>query len=242
MLILGKDPRFCRYAIRTGRCRPATVWLSRCKSACSLLHQTLVRRIIACGEKYDEEIFAASVPPLRKSDVCLWSGRDHRRHPWRRYRRIRRRTAECGHRRRGSSYYDSAENDHGCRRKLFVRLASYRDLPADLYDIGIQERGSVKHYHHSGLYSHGQPAAICWREPAVCRRPGRAVVVDTTNNTTASTFDDALLQNVPSGRDTFSTVAQAPGAASSDFDIAGSQSFQQSVMQVHGSLPGDQVL
>jgi hypothetical protein len=69
-----------------------------------------------------------------------------------------------------------------------------------------------------------------------------AVVVDTTNNTTASTFDDALLQNVPSGRDTFSTVAQAPGAASSDFDIAGSQSFQQSVMQVHGSLPGDQVL
>jgi hypothetical protein len=49
------------------------------------------------------------------------------------------------------------------------------------------------------------------------------------------------LQNVPSGRDTFSTVAQAPGVASSDFDIAGSQSFQQSVMQVHGSLPGDQV-
>lgn len=68
-----------------------------------------------------------------------------------------------------------------------------------------------------------------------------SVVVDTTNNTTATTFDDALLQNVPGGRDTFSTVAQAPGVASSDFDIAGSQSFQQSVMQVHGSLPGDQV-
>jgi hypothetical protein len=68
-----------------------------------------------------------------------------------------------------------------------------------------------------------------------------AVVVDTTNNTTATTFDEALLQNVPSGRDTFSTVAQAPGVASSDFDIAGSQSFQQSVMEVHGSLPGDQV-
>ena len=68
-----------------------------------------------------------------------------------------------------------------------------------------------------------------------------APVVDTTNNTSATTFDSALLQNVPSGRDTFSTVAQAPGVASSDFDIAGSQSFQQSVMQVHGSLPGDQV-
>jgi Carboxypeptidase regulatory-like domain/TonB dependent receptor len=68
-----------------------------------------------------------------------------------------------------------------------------------------------------------------------------AAVIDTTDNTASTTFDEALLQNVPSGRDTFSTVAQAPGVASSDFDIAGSQSFQQSVMQVHGSLPGDQV-
>lgn len=68
-----------------------------------------------------------------------------------------------------------------------------------------------------------------------------SVVIDTTNNTTATTFDEDLLQNVPSGRDTFSTVAQAPGVASNDFDIAGSQSFQQSVMEVHGSLPGDQV-
>jgi hypothetical protein len=68
-----------------------------------------------------------------------------------------------------------------------------------------------------------------------------APVIDTTNNTTATTFDDALLQGIPSGRDTFSTVAQAPGVATSDFDIGGSQSFQQSVMQVHGSLPGDQV-
>jgi hypothetical protein len=68
-----------------------------------------------------------------------------------------------------------------------------------------------------------------------------APVVDTTNNTSITTFDNALLQDLPTGRDTFSTVAQAPGVATSDFDIAGSQSFQQSVMQVHGSLPGDQV-
>ncbi len=67
-----------------------------------------------------------------------------------------------------------------------------------------------------------------------------SAVVDTTNNTASTTFDEALLQNLPSGRDTFSTVSQAPGVATSDFDIAGSQSFQQSVMQVHGSLPGDQ--
>jgi hypothetical protein len=68
-----------------------------------------------------------------------------------------------------------------------------------------------------------------------------APVIDTTNNTSTTTFDNALLQGIPGGRDIFSTVAQAPGVATSDFDIAGSQSFQQSVMQVHGSLPGDQV-
>lgn len=66
-------------------------------------------------------------------------------------------------------------------------------------------------------------------------------VVDTANNTASVTFDDALLQGIPSGRDTFSTVAETPGVATSDFDVAGSQSFQQSVMEVHGSLPGDQV-
>ncbi len=68
-----------------------------------------------------------------------------------------------------------------------------------------------------------------------------SMVVDTANNTTATTFDNSLLQGIPSGSDVFSTVAQAPGVATSDFDVAGSQSFQQSVMQVHGSLPGDQV-
>jgi hypothetical protein len=68
-----------------------------------------------------------------------------------------------------------------------------------------------------------------------------APVVDTTNNTSSVTFDDSLLQGIPSGRDTFSTVAQAPGIATSNFDVAGSQSFQQSTMQVHGSVPGDQV-
>ncbi len=66
-------------------------------------------------------------------------------------------------------------------------------------------------------------------------------VVDTVDNESATTFDEQLLQGVPSGRDIFSTVAEAPGVASSDFDIGGSQSFQQNTMEVHGSLPGDQV-
>ncbi len=66
-------------------------------------------------------------------------------------------------------------------------------------------------------------------------------VVDVRGNATSTTFDQKLLQDIPSGRDPWSTVAQAPGVTSSTFDVGGNQSFQQSVMQVHGSTPGEQV-
>ena len=65
-------------------------------------------------------------------------------------------------------------------------------------------------------------------------------VVDVQNVASSTTFGEALLQNLPSGRDPWSTVAQAPGVTSSTFDVAGNQSFQQSTMQVHGSMPGEQ--
>lgn len=70
---------------------------------------------------------------------------------------------------------------------------------------------------------------------------GAAPVVDVTGNETATNFDNSLLQNIPSGRDPWSTVAQAPGTTSSNFDVGGSQSFQQATMEVHGSTPGEQV-
>jgi len=66
-------------------------------------------------------------------------------------------------------------------------------------------------------------------------------VVDVQNVQTSTTFDQSLLQDIPSGRDPWSTVAQVPGATISTVDVGGNQSYQQSTMQVHGSTPGEQV-
>jgi carboxypeptidase family protein/TonB-dependent receptor-like protein len=66
-------------------------------------------------------------------------------------------------------------------------------------------------------------------------------VVDLQNNQTATTFDDNLLQEIPAGRDPWSTVAQMPGVTSSTFDVAGNNSYQQSGMQVHGSTQAEQL-
>src|SRR5438309_3653912 len=66
-------------------------------------------------------------------------------------------------------------------------------------------------------------------------------VIDLQNVQASTTFDQALLQNIPSGRDPWSTVAQMPGVTSSTFDVAGNNSYQQSAMQVHGSTQAEQV-
>src|SRR3989441_8268156 len=66
-------------------------------------------------------------------------------------------------------------------------------------------------------------------------------VVDLQSVQTSTTFDQTLLQDIPSGRDPWSTVAQMPGATLSTFDVAGNNSYQQSTMQVHGSTPGEQI-
>jgi hypothetical protein len=66
-------------------------------------------------------------------------------------------------------------------------------------------------------------------------------VVDLQNVQTSTTFDQTLLQNIPSGRDPWSTVAQMPGVTSSTFDVAGDNSYQQSAMQVHGSTQAEQI-
>src|SRR5215469_16263265 len=66
-------------------------------------------------------------------------------------------------------------------------------------------------------------------------------LLDLQNNQTTTTFDQTLLQEIPSGRDPWSTVAQMPGSTSSTFDVAGNNSYQQSTMQVHGSTPAEQI-
>lgn len=66
-------------------------------------------------------------------------------------------------------------------------------------------------------------------------------VIDLEGAQTATTFDQTLLQDIPSGRDPWSTVAQMPGVTSSTFDVAGNNSYQQSAMQVHGSTQAEQI-
>jgi outer membrane receptor protein involved in Fe transport len=66
-------------------------------------------------------------------------------------------------------------------------------------------------------------------------------VIDLQSNETSTTFDQTLLQDIPSGRDPWSTVAQVPGATVGTFDVAGDNSYQQSTMQVHGSTPAEQI-
>jgi Carboxypeptidase regulatory-like domain/TonB dependent receptor len=66
-------------------------------------------------------------------------------------------------------------------------------------------------------------------------------VVDLQNVQSQTTFDQSLLQDIPAGRDPWSTVAQMPGVTLTTVDVGGNQSFQQSTMQVHGSTPGEQI-
>jgi hypothetical protein len=66
-------------------------------------------------------------------------------------------------------------------------------------------------------------------------------VVDVQTVATSTTFDQELLQDIPAGRDPWSTVAQMPGVTLTTFDVGGNQSMQQSTMQVHGSTPGEQI-
>jgi carboxypeptidase family protein len=68
-----------------------------------------------------------------------------------------------------------------------------------------------------------------------------SAVVDLQSNQTTTTFDQNLLQEIPSGRDPWSTVAQIPGAVAGTFDVAGNNSYQQSSTQIHGSTPSEQI-
>ena len=64
--------------------------------------------------------------------------------------------------------------------------------------------------------------------------------VDTKTVSTSTNFDLSLLENIPQAREIWSTVEQVPGATLSKFNVGGSESAQQSRMQIHGSMRGQQ--
>ncbi len=118
-------------------------------------------------------------------------------------------------------------------------------LPAGTYDVAITSSG-FKGFTQTGVVlTAGFTATVNGKlqvgEVTEVVKVEGAPVVDLQNVQTTTTFDQTLLQDIPSGRDPWSTVAQMPGATLSTFDVAGNNSYQQSTMQVHGSTPGEQI-
>jgi hypothetical protein len=118
-------------------------------------------------------------------------------------------------------------------------------LPLGTYEVTVTSKG-FKGFSETGVVlTAGFTATINAKLQVgevtdVVRVEGEPVV-DLQNNQTATTFDQNLLQDIPSGRDPWSTVAQMPGVTSSTFDVAGNNSYQQSAMQIHGSTQAEQI-
>src|SRR5438067_6104060 len=118
-------------------------------------------------------------------------------------------------------------------------------LPPGTYEVTVTSKG-FKGFSETGVVlTAGFTATINAKLQVgevtdVVRVEGEPVV-DLQNNQTSTTFDQNLLQDIPSGRDPWSTVAQMPGATLGTFDVAGDNSYQQSTMQVHGSTPAEQI-
>jgi outer membrane receptor protein involved in Fe transport len=117
-------------------------------------------------------------------------------------------------------------------------------LPLGTYQVTIEANGFRRFIQSGVLLQAGFTATVNGTlEPGTLQQEvtvSETPVVDVQTVTSATTFNESLLQNIPSGRDPWSTVEQAPGVTSSTVDVAGSQSYQQSYMQVHGSMPGEQ--
>lgn len=69
---------------------------------------------------------------------------------------------------------------------------------------------------------------------------GEAPAVDVKSTSKGTNFGRDLLESIPQAREIWSTVEQVPGSTMSKFNVGGSESAQQSSMQIHGSAPGQQ--
>ncbi len=119
-------------------------------------------------------------------------------------------------------------------------------LPIGTYEINVGAKGFKSLIQKdvelsSGFVATVSPHLQVGAVEEVVEISGQAPIVDVKSVATSTTFDTDLLQNIPSGRDPWSTVAQAPGTMMSNYDVGGNQSFQQASMEVHGSVPGEQV-
>jgi carboxypeptidase family protein/TonB-dependent receptor-like protein len=118
-------------------------------------------------------------------------------------------------------------------------------LPLGTYEVTVTSKG-FKGYTETGIvltagFTATVNAKLQVGEVTEVVKVEGANVIDLQNVQASTTFDQTLLQDIPSGRDPWSTVAQMPGVTSSTFDVAGNNSYQQSAMQVHGSTQAEQI-
>lgn len=117
-------------------------------------------------------------------------------------------------------------------------------LPLGTYQVTIEASGFKRFVQTGVVLQAGFTATVsATLEPGTLQQAvtvSETPAVDVQTVSSATTFGQSLLQNIPSGRDPWSTVERAPGVTSSTVDVGGDQSFQQSYMQVHGSMPGEQ--
>jgi len=118
-------------------------------------------------------------------------------------------------------------------------------LPLGTYEVTVAAKG-FKGFSETGIvltagFTATVNAKLQVGEVTQVVRVEGVNVVDLQGVQTSTTFDQTLLQDIPSGRDPWSTVAQMPGVTSSTFDVAGNNSYQQSAMQIHGSTQAEQV-
>src|SRR5690242_18735126 len=118
-------------------------------------------------------------------------------------------------------------------------------LPPGTYEVTVTSKG-FKGFNETGVvptagFTATVNAKLQVGEVTDVVRVEGENVIDLQNVQTSTTFDQSLLQDIPSGRDPWSTVAQMPGVTSSTFDVAGNNSYQQSAMQVHGSTQAEQI-
>src|SRR5215472_2137441 len=118
-------------------------------------------------------------------------------------------------------------------------------LPPGTYEVSVTSKG-FKGFAETGVvltagFTATVDAKLQVGEVTDVVRVEGENVIDLQNVQASTTFDQALLQDIPSGRDPWSTVAQMPGATVGTFDVAGNNSYQQSAMQVHGSTQAEQI-
>jgi len=118
-------------------------------------------------------------------------------------------------------------------------------LPPGTYEVSVTSKG-FKGFAETGVvltagFTATVDAKLQVGEVTDVVRVEGENVIDLQNVQASTTFDQTLLQDIPSGRDPWSTVAQMPGVTSSTFDVAGNNSYQQSAMQVHGSTQAEQI-